>query len=306
MSGRVLVGIIAYIPNDERLRKIRIDCHKKQLEWIRTEFCKNVEYDIMGVYQNYTEQEVPENVDIVKLHLEGIGAPRARNEILDEFYKDNKYDVCVVLDDDRLLYNYYDMTMFLPDLLNMKDERIKCIMPLDPRFSPFKQINYKQKQVIEENWVLKKTTTSASGVFILHKNIKPYKIYFEDLRSNLGQGYDDGDFLFKMLDKNIPPYRCYQLIIKTLGGDDSVLFEDYEKRLSLHESNLKVLYERWKHLGIKMTYNKEGKFRGFTQPNINNELPLYITLPRKNKYEFEERMIYKKKVKNDKSKLFEL
>lgn len=303
--ARVLIGIIAYIPNDEKLRKIRIDCHTKQLNWIKTEFCSNVEYDIMGVYQNYTEQEIPQGVDIVRLHTEGIGAPRARNEILDEFYKDDKYDICVVLDDDRLLYNYYDMPQFLPDLLKLKDKRINCIMPLDPRFSPFKQNNYKYENVINENWILKKTTTSASGVFILHKNIKPYKIYFEDLRSNLGQGYDDGDFLFKMLDKNIPPYRCYQLVIKTLGGDDSVLFDDFEKRLSLHESNLKVLYERWKHLGIEMTYSKEGKFRGFTQPKIDNDFPKYILLPRANKYIFTDNLIYRKKPTKQVDTLFD-
>jgi len=92
------IYIISYLPDDEKLRKERLERHKKQLEYWR-----QFDIEIVVFAQNYRDNDYQPNITYIKnkgkLKLPG----SVRNVCLEHFYNSND-DFTAILDDDTILY----------------------------------------------------------------------------------------------------------------------------------------------------------------------------------------------------------
>ena len=253
MLDNIYFGIISYLPADVEKHKTRLESHLKQLKLLK-DLYPNI--PVRAVYQGYSTEDVPEGVTPILLSPVGVGVNKARNLLLEDFYKSDK-DIMIMLDDDRCLYPHYNAKYFFEDLLNNFRANWDLIIPLNPRFSPFKKLNEERENVIKDYWILSQyRSLMCSGVYIL-RNIKKYKdkeIYFdEDMIPGKGQGYEDMEFLAHFNDEGLPFYMCQQLIIKTILDQDSVIFNDPEHRLELHKANIKAVADKYKNSGMSVT-----------------------------------------------------
>ena len=105
----VLIGIISYLPNNE-LRQQRLTASRLQIEWLN-KLLPNEK--IISVCQNYKADELPWHETIQ--FADGIGAGKARNIILTEFYNSD-YDWLFLCDDDTIAYDYYHYDNFMREI----------------------------------------------------------------------------------------------------------------------------------------------------------------------------------------------
>lgn len=294
------IGIISYLPNDNELRTKRLQAHIKQLEWLK-EWYPGI--DINCIYQNYKEEEIPkEFITSYEEYTNGIGAAASRNVLLEKFYHSDK-DYMLLLDDDRLMYDYYDAKNFINDLIAVeKPNTVPIVMPLDPRFSPFKQENYRSKHIVETDWIIERNTSiMCSGIYIIG-NIKKYhdkEIYFdENMDAAKSEGYEDADFLLQFMRNKLGVYKCKQLIVKSLNSEDSVIFDGMTDRLNRHKQNLKALADKYSDIGVVANSSGSVSLKKVQLFSMTS-----ILVSRSKKYEFKENLIYSKKT-NKAGRLF--
>lgn len=285
-----LIGIISYLPNETKLRQKRLKSHIQQLKELRNIFKDIFIYDVL---QNYTEDEIKLlDVDEYKVFDTGIGAGPARNEVLDYYYNSN-YNTLLMLDDDTSFYNYYNIGEILEDIEALDDKRIGLVTSLIPMLTPFKEINYQYEKIINNNFILHtkfQSLTSIGATYIITKYLKEKRLHFENLDPTKNEGYEDMDFYFKVLDSGFAIYKCNQLIMKLILMDDSTIFKNREGRQSLMKNNMKVMYEKYKYLGLELktptSFNLDKVYYG------NNIDVNMINVPRKEKYIFTEDVKY--------------
>ena len=139
------IGVISYLPeNDLKRRQAR----NQQHEWLKSIFPN---HEIVIVAQKYKVTDYIDDNKIKYISFEqGIGPSRARNIILKEFY-DSQEDFLLLLDDDCILYDYYDGIELLKELDEQpaKFKGIDNIVCNNPRYLPFKKENYKDKNVLK-------------------------------------------------------------------------------------------------------------------------------------------------------------
>lgn len=311
MNGRILVGIISYLPDDLEVRDKRLTTHIKQLENIDSTFDN---MDFLTIYQNYSELEIQQceariinksNTSTYQTH-KALGANPARNIILKEFYSSD-YEFLMLMDDDTVFYPYYDVKYLFSDLLAYRNKtNIGMIRPCVPFMSPFKESNYKDRSTIEQCWILRSSMGLIPFCMIILSNLKENfgkEIFFDEVMNpRKGEGYDDYDFVFRLKEQNIPSHRCQQIVVNPLYSD-SVVYSD-ETRRKQHIDNICNVYNRYPKLNVKYTV-VEGKVKSDIS-KLSNYLPLYI--PRQQVYVFESGMIPKSGSENSiapsKRKLF--
>lgn len=275
-----MIGITSYLP-DKDSRVKRLEAHRQQLEWLKFAF---PEEDIVVCYQNYKPEEIPIESDLV--FDEGIGAAPARNEVLKKFYSSDD-DVLMLLDDDVWFYDYYNAKDFLKDIRNVKSWGM--ITPLNPAQSPFKEMNFKNIEIIEHSWILERcTSVLACGCYILRNFKKVYnKEYYFNTEMHPWEltGYEDIDFTLQLLADNIPVYKCCQVVEKG-PNNESTLFDTEQYRLANHKQNISISCNKWLHIGV----TSDGKVK-----NIKQSAQKILLVPRSTPYVLESNLYPKPK-----------
>lgn len=305
MNNRILIGVISYLPDDEIARQKRLDVHNKQLTWLKNNFLKDTKYDLKCIYQKYKDTDIPQILKPGEFDVydSGLHIGPARNKVLDYFYEED-YDICVIFDDDVLLYDYYDCNNLLNDLLNSDCRNISLITTISARKQPFKEYNTNIKDKIEKYWVLETCSPQANCIFILHKNIKKSKVYFKDLDLFKFEGFEDIEFILNLIRSGFKPYVCKQLITKFLSDDVSTWASSYEERISVGFKNRETLCNMYSDCGIRKRYSQTGKFLGFTHPIYRCNSPEVELIKRDIPYITPEHLLYKKKDDKGKKRLF--
>ena len=81
---KILIGILSYLPEDEKVRQKRLNYHNKQLDELKQYYPTAYIY---CVYQQYKDTEIPKDkINEYKTFDKGIGVSSARNEILKYYY----------------------------------------------------------------------------------------------------------------------------------------------------------------------------------------------------------------------------
>ena len=107
-------------------------------------------------------------------------------------------------------------------------------------------------------------TINDTGLAII-KNFKKYcnkEIYYEDIKAENGEGYEDKDFCCKLKLNNISTHILNTFISGSYNYDDnSTLFIDMQHRLNLHLDNNKHILDKYKdtNLFINGRLNKKYK-----------------------------------------------
>lgn len=226
--GSKMIGIISYLPNDEKIRSKRLQFIKRLIselrEWFKTE-------TIHIVSQNYSENDYNFTDDKLLFHKfeKGIGVANARNEILKLFYNSDD-DVLVLSDDDIKLYNYYNIKELIIRFYN-NEINVDLITGLDASMSPFKQLNIKND--VCSYFTLKPITSGSSFNFMMLK--KPNKKYFYNQKLIDVEISEDLAFISQLLSDGLKLYTCINLIkcqnltqYSTLFSDDEIIQKHHE------------------------------------------------------------------------------
>ena len=272
MPSKCLIGIISYLPADVELRSKRIETHVKQLNRLNELYPS---FDIIQMDQQYEPVDVDTCNSIISNNMRNVrhelhnklGVSKARNNLLNIFYNSD-YEFMMLLDDDTLIYPYYDSSRFFDDLLQFKEHKnVGMIRPLVPSMVPFKKTNYIQKDVIHDYWILNSSLGINPAGMIILSNLKKnfdIEVYFnENMKSENGEGYEDYDFVLKLRELNIPTYMCKQIVINSLIPDGSVMFQSNGRKRN-HIDNICSVYDN--HPKLKIQYQV-----------INNKIKSNIT-----------------------------
>lgn len=294
--SKTLIGIISYLPDDIGTRSIRLTTHIKQLKSLNDMFPTT---DVLVMYQNYSPMEIDQckqtaNSELHLFQFEShgkLGANPARNRILKTFFN-SEYDYLMLMDDDTVLYPYYDVKNFLNDLECFNNRgQIGMIRPVVPFMSPFKAGNYKDRGTIEQCWILRSCMGLIPFSMIILSNLKKVfnkEVYFDEVMNpQKGEGYDDYDFVFRLREKLIPCHRCSQIVVNPLYSDSTIYSDELRKRN--HANNICNVYKRYPSLNVKYSI-VDGKVKSDVS-KLNVFEPVYI--PRQHPYIFEKNMIPK-------------
>lgn len=258
----MLVGIISYFTNDEKLREKRKKAHKDQLDWIYNTLPNPY---VVVCAQNYRPEDFDPRVN--KYIDEGnipIGPCKARNIILRELYASDE-DFFIMLDDDTYPYPYYDSYQFFQDLPNPEFRKLDVIGALVPQQVPFKKSNYMDPNLLTHHLFVRKPVRQLQFL-ILNNFRKLYneEIYFdENMDPKKGTGQEDEDFLIQILAKGYTMMNCNTLIQNSPAYEASTLFEDREARIKIFEMNAEALVNKWKDYGIVLKENHRPEYKYF-------------------------------------------
>ena len=257
----MIIGIISYLPMDKNVRQKRLEAHHKQLQLLSQLNCK-----MFIVAQNYTDEDYCKNNNIKYFKFDkGIGPSKARNILLDYFYNSDE-DWMLMCDDDRYFYDYYDIFTFFNELQTnpYKFMQLDYIRSHMATKLPFKKSIYEQPLNLTHYVFEDRQTINDTGLAII-KNFKKYcnkEIYYEDIKAENGEGYEDKDFCCKLKLNNISTHILNTFISGSYNYDDnSTLFIDMQHRLNLHLDNNKHILDKYKdtNLFINGRLNKKYK-----------------------------------------------
>lgn len=297
MASKCIIGIISYLPSELELRSKRIKVHVKQCLRLNDLY---PEFDVVQIDQGYEPADVDTfnsvlvngNRSVKHEMYDKLGTSKARNVLLNMFYN-SSYEYMLLMDDDTLIYPYYNASMFFDDLLNFKDRsEIGMIRPLVPLMKPFKRDNYKEKDVIYNYWILGSSLgINPSGMVVLSNIKKNFgkEVYFNESMNGSGNGYEDYDFVLTLRELGIPTYTCKQLIVNPMLPDNSVTFQNTEERKCNHVKNLCSTYSN--HPKLRIQYQVvDGKVKS-NLLKLNTWKSLYI--PRSVPYDIPSNLVPK-------------
>ena len=92
---KIIIGIISWLPDDQEIRKVRLDRLKKLIIRCR----QNFELPIMIIAQNYNGDEFKEYPWLNIFYYDKLGITGARRELRKKFLE-SAYDYVICLDDD--------------------------------------------------------------------------------------------------------------------------------------------------------------------------------------------------------------
>lgn len=242
----MIFGITSYLPDNEELRKKRIDGHTKQINFLKSVL---PEIPIYVVAQNYkdTEYLIDSNIKYIKFE-KGIGPANARNELLKMFYNSNE-DYMYLLDDDIVFYDYYNILEFFKELHNIPNKYLvlDVILSRLAQRQPFKKDIYEQPLNLSK-WIFIDNQSMHSNSSILLKNFKKYydkEIYYQNLDVNKLEGHEDMDFNCKLRLANIKMHTLQTFITTAYNYDDSSIYTNHADRVKLFKSNDEAIYKSY-------------------------------------------------------------
>ena len=210
------VGIISYLPSDSR-RNSRILNHKTQLEWIQRNILNAY---IVVVAQNYEDCDYSDLVDEYIKIDHPIGPGAARNILLNYLYDSND-DWMVLMDDNKVLDDFYDGV----GLINYIDKNPDCvdldmIVGINPLLTSFKFSKLKNKEKTEKYWSFG-CGTKGMQVCLFRNLNKKYnkKIYQVDDKFVNGSNimHEDIIFSYDMIYNGFKLAACTDMIYKHIN-----------------------------------------------------------------------------------------
>lgn len=271
----VLIGQVSYAPNNE-LRTKRLEAAHYQIEWLH-KLLPNV--DIISVAQAYNESDYVDNV-IYRKYPEPIGAGKARNIILEEFYHSD-YDWLFLWDDDTVLLDRYGCFEFIHDVVEHPDKfkKIDAISALEPEYHPYKKLNFEDRANLTHYKFEPRELNSGSATSII-RNMKKYygvELYYPNVDANKGEGREDIEFLIDWLRHGFNWYTMQTMIRKSLCFDKSSIFgADTKVRDKILMHDLDVICERYKDYGITRDVRGHITWKNFNGRYNKSEKVLYI------------------------------
>lgn len=258
----MIVGIISYLPDNEHTRQKRITAHRKQLDLLLKLGC-----NIYIVAQNYkNKDEFVYNPNIYYFNYEqGIGPSQARNVLLQYFYNSNE-DWMLMCDDDAYYYNYYDIDVFFEELKTNpnKFNKLDLIRGKFASKIPFKKTIYGEP-LNRKYYLFKDENSVGSIAMCILKNFKKYynkEFYLQDSNVSEGQGYEDRNFCCDLKLNGIKTHVLQTFIMTTYNyTDNSTLFNTYEDRMKVHESNSNNSLNRYKDTDFYVNGKMNPKYR---------------------------------------------
>lgn len=246
------IFIISYLKNDVR-RKI----HRKQVLWLLENF-KNYKINILSM--NFDKEDYVDNENIKYINHKPVSQSIARNILLEKFYNSN-LDYMILMDDDCILYDYYDWKKYFLALKEGKflKYNINMFQPLSPTLMPFRKQNDNDDKIKNNFKFIRHNTLKTT--FCVLQNFNKYfnkKIYFDEGMNN----FEDVEFGLKAIFNGLTFYMTPTIILKELGVNDSILFNSSSERKTDNQKQRKVIIEKWKKFGMKLN-----KVNGFN----NNE-----------------------------------
>lgn len=292
----VLVGIINYLPQDEIIRTKRLQASRIQIEWLNTLLHKP---QIVTVAQAYdvSDYVYEDNIYYMKFD-KGIGAAKARNMILSNFYNSD-YDWLLLCDSDTTAYDYYAYDKFINDVVDNPDkfEGIDAISALEPEYHPYKKLNYEDANTREYYKFEPRELNSGSATSLI-RNIKKYydkELYYPDVDASKGEGREDIEFLIEWLKSGFTWYTMDTWIRKSLCFDYSSIFgKDTKERDMLLQVCLDAICKKYKDWGLQRI---NGKITWGEFNSVHNRSEKVLYIKRNEPIEFTENEIPKQKTK---------
>jgi hypothetical protein len=227
------VRINSYFGDNPELQKIRIEAHKKQLD-----FWQSRGYKIVVYAYRYEDEWFEPNVRYITTPPDKkVLIAAARNILLEDFYNSNE-DFSFFLDNDAILYadkQHLDGNDFLT-VFNKTDindlNHVDCFGPVDPRQLPFSEFNKRNADMLSDNLYFELIPGIKGTMFCL-KNLNKFygkKIFMDDERFPVGQGEvvasEDRHFAANLLWNGFGNYLCRNIILKEIVPDNSTWLPD--------------------------------------------------------------------------------
>lgn len=301
------IGIISYLPNDDR-RSARIVAHHQQLEWLKSTYPN---FPIIVVAQNYRDEDFSSLVDEYIRVDEPIGPAQARNLLLERFY-DSKDDFTCILDDDTILKDVSDG----PNLIKYIDEnpsicQMDAFTGISPRNCGFRYTIFKEIERHENHFTF---SVGVCGIpFLVIRNLKKYynkPIYFRDYfdKNTLSNTvHEDVIFVHELMFNNMRVGVCADLIhcfldrdITTISHGDCkkdhniISFNTKKELMSVFGieydldtvaksllSNDKAIHNRRMHNGMRRWKKQHNIIKNYRD----------LDIPRPKKYTFEKELV---------------
>lgn len=222
---------ISYLPDDEEIRAARKSAFDKCILDMK-EITPNTRIYINA--QNYKEEDYLDDPQITYLfkHEKGVGAQRARNELLEWFYNSN-YEWMIISDDDSFLAPTESTKMFFKEL-EQYPEKFKSI-PLDicysrnMQFEPFDVYDVQRAEYRSNRWDFEYRGSSWLCWTVIRNFKKAYgneEYQDETIDPTKTMGYDDTDFSLTLASKGYKSWRLptLQLLPFNAGENHSSIF----------------------------------------------------------------------------------
>lgn len=271
--------IISYLPNSDR-RATRREAHLKQIADIK-EATPNARIYILA--QGYNEEEYIDDPQITYLakYEEGIGAQKARNELLKWFYNSD-YEYGIFSDDDAFIVPTPTVKNFYEELENNTEKftssRVDIVYSRNMQYCPFNEWDVEGIPFHNKNYQF---GYARSGwlCWALFRNFKKaYDKEFyqnEEIDPTKSMGYDDTDFSYTLIENGMRSYSnpLFQLLLLNSDESSSTIFTEADNDPLYRVRNMKATYE--KHMGT----TEEGMidWEGFRRKYGN---PHEVILPR--------------------------
>lgn len=286
-----MIGIISYLPEHNKLRTTRKQISEQQIDLLHNMFPNET---LTVVAQNYAQNDYLSHPYINYLkYKDGIGPAKARNVLLDLFYNSND-EILFFMDDDILIYDYYDIKQLITDFYNgtrYQDLDIDVIISSSPIVKPFKNDLY-NKYDCSNYHILRRSSMSTALHMTLFKNLyQKYgkKFFFDeqiDLFSNEAVP-EDCMFVCELILNDVKVYRCLNWIEKNIGFDKSTLYNEEEH------------YDEHKRNNVNMAKLLEKRGLSVKKVTESNKALNVLLLKRPSKYIFPDNLIPKNSTKNN-------
>ena len=293
----VCVGVISYLPDDSKRTK-RLKASRTQIEWLHKLF---INEKIIVIAQNYNEEDYLDDPLVeYKKYDKGIGAGRARNQILLDFYSSDK-DWLFICDDDTVAYPYYQYEEFFKELSNDTDKfsGIDAISAVEPEYTAYKKNNFEDKSNLTHYKFTPRELNCGSATSIM-RNIKKFygkELYYDSILADKREGLEDVEFLLNWVLNGFTWYKMNTLIRKSLAFNQSTIWEDdRDERNNTLSKCLDKVCERFSKYGINRGINGQIIWKNFNERYNKSQKVLYIK--RDKPIEFEDNVIPKNTNKN--------
>lgn len=295
--NNIYIGVISYLPDDTKRTK-RLQASRTQIEWLHKLFTNE---KIVVIAQNYNESDYLDDplIEYVK-YSEGIGAGRARNQILLDFYSSDK-DWLFICDDDTVAYPYYNYENFFKELSNThKFYGIDAISAIEPEYTAYKKNNFEDKANLTHYKFTPRELNCGSATSVM-RNIKKYygkAIYYDSILADKREGLEDVEFLLNWVLSGFTWYKLNTWIRKSLAFNQSTIWEDdKDVRNETLFKCLDKVCERFSPYGIAKKLNGNVNWADFNKA-YNKTLPV-LYVPREQSIEYDEHTTPKEKPKNN-------
>lgn len=264
-KSKLCINIISYFGEDPILREKRKSYHEKQLDWA---IAKG--YDIYINAMCYEENEYRDHESITYIRNDRMDAGPARNLLLDRFYKSDD-DVGLFLDNDTILYPYYDhetiFTLLEDDLKQFINKNVFCFNPAYPRIDPIHGPNGMEKvsgSLVQKDSVLAERLKTEMD-FKLHYMLQTACMFIiNPAKYAKGKTFfmdpnfihkEDNDFGYQFMSSGLGVYKTYNIVMNELGMNNSVMLEGSNPALSEQQERKRRDIQAMLQLGSK--WNEE-------------------------------------------------